>query len=70
MIEGCRDEGWSYASSVMALVANANRGPKTRPFKPEQFNPMARARVGESPGKPIRVSWEQFEMLMGGVKKE
>ena len=42
MAEGLGRERWTHTSVVMALIANVNRDPKkTRPFKPEQFNPYA-----------------------------
>ena len=44
MAEARQRESWARTASVMALIANANRDPKkTRPFKPSDFDPFARA---------------------------
>ena len=42
MAEARERSEWSRASTVMALIANANRDPKkTRAFKPADFDPYA-----------------------------
>ncbi len=44
MAEARQRDEWSRTSSVMALVANTQRNPKkTRPFRPGDFDPFARA---------------------------
>ncbi|MFI4915584.1 MAG: hypothetical protein ACIAS6_03625 [Phycisphaerales bacterium JB060] len=44
MAEARQHDEWSRTSSVMALVANTQRNPKkTRPFRPSDFDPFARA---------------------------
>ena len=52
MAEAARREAWEHTSSLMALVANANRDPKRKPtpFKPADFNPYALRR---SSGLPL-----------------
>ncbi|MDD3587762.1 MAG: hypothetical protein PHQ75_11340 [Thermoguttaceae bacterium] len=34
------------ASCIMALIVNCHRDSKTKPFKPEQFNPLVQKTVG------------------------
>jgi hypothetical protein len=44
LAEGAGRARWAHTSILCALVANANRDPKrTRPFKPSDFDPYARA---------------------------
>ncbi|MEZ6233409.1 MAG: hypothetical protein R3B68_04395 [Phycisphaerales bacterium] len=44
MAEARQRDEWSRTASVMALVANTQRNPKkTRPFRPSDFDPFARA---------------------------
>jgi hypothetical protein len=43
MAEGLGRERWAHTSLLCAILANANRDPKrTRPFKPDDFNPYSR----------------------------
>jgi len=43
MAEGVQMLQWGQTSSVLAMLANANRDPKKKPspFRPEDFNPWA-----------------------------
>lgn len=42
MAEGRSREAWGHTSHLLCLIANVNRDPKkSRPFRPEQFNPHA-----------------------------
>jgi len=38
-----QERAWERTSSLMALTANVNRNKKTRPYKPADFNPYAKA---------------------------
>ncbi|MBN2559919.1 MAG: hypothetical protein JXQ75_03190 [Phycisphaerae bacterium] len=40
MADGRQHHDWSVAASVMALIANCHRDPKTRAFKPKEFHPL------------------------------
>jgi len=41
MAEARVQHTWAATSSVLAMIANANRDPKkTRPFVPNDFNPL------------------------------
>ena len=41
MAQARAKEKWQHTSSILSLIANANRDPKkTRPFKPSDFNPF------------------------------
>ena len=43
MAEGCGQEHWQHTSTILAMLANANRDPKkTRAFKPSDFDPYAK----------------------------
>jgi len=45
MAEGRQRHTWVHTSSLLALIANANRDPKkTRAFKPSDFDPYAKSR--------------------------
>jgi len=45
MAEGRQRHAWIHTSSLLALIANANRDPKKhRPFKPSDFDPYANKR--------------------------
>ena len=49
MAEARERAAWSHTSAIMALIANVNRDPKkTRPYKPDDFNPLARRRDGDA----------------------
>lgn len=40
MAEAASRDAWAHTSTVLAMLANANRDPKkTRPFKPSDFDP-------------------------------
>ena len=42
MAEGRGRECWAHTSTILALIANANRDPrKTRPFNPGDFDPYS-----------------------------
>ncbi len=41
MAEARTRQEWARTSSLLALIANVHRDPKkTRPFKPDDFNPL------------------------------
>jgi len=42
---------WTQTSAIMALTANVNRDPKSRPFTPNDFNPFTPP--SPPPGIPI-----------------
>lgn len=46
MTRGRAKAEWSRTSAVLAMLANANRNPKKRPypFEPDDFNPFAEYR--------------------------
>ena len=44
MAEGKQRHTWIHTSSLLALIANANRDPKkTRAFKPSDFDPYVKS---------------------------
>ena len=47
MTEAIGREAWNHTSSVLAMLANANRDPKKSPraFKPSDFNPYAKRKI-------------------------
>lgn len=54
MAEARQRDEWARTSSLMALLANANRDPKKhRPFKPSDFDPFTQA---HKPKQKIPVS--------------
>ena len=45
MAEARAKDNWAHTSCVLAMIANTSRDPKkTRPFKPDDFNPFSRRR--------------------------
>lgn len=52
MAEGRRRDEWDRASSIMAIIANANRDPKKPPASPRRFHPF----YAEPRGPKLRVS--------------
>ena len=38
-----QERAWERTSSLMALIANVNRGQKSRAYKPNDFNPYAKS---------------------------
>jgi hypothetical protein len=39
MVQGRREAVWGVASEVLAMLANCHKGPKTKSFSGEDFNP-------------------------------
>lgn len=57
---------WGMTSSQMALLANVNRDPKkTRPFHPNDFNPLAEQRETSS---RIPLTTDNIQLLKSFVK--
>ena len=52
-----QERSWERTSSIMALVANVNRGKNSKSYKPADFNPYAKQRAPDLP------STEQLEYL-------
>lgn len=48
MTESRRQHDWSQTSCILALTAEMNRNTKKKstPFKPDDFNPMAKGNKG------------------------
>ena len=61
MADAKRRHDWWLASSLMALHAEINRDRKrrSRPFKPEEFNPMIRRS-----NRPIPITVSQLAELL------
>jgi hypothetical protein len=50
MAEECIRERWNHTSSLLAMLANANRDPKKgRALRPADFHPMQQAAVAKAP---------------------
>jgi hypothetical protein len=49
---------WARSSLICAILANANRDPKSKPFTPDDFSPYKQ----EKP-KPVKDTKAAFEML-------
>jgi phage terminase small subunit len=62
MADAKRRHDWWLASSLMALHAEINRDRKrrSRPFKPEEFNPMIRRT-----SRPLPINVTQLASLLG-----
>ena len=62
MAEGRTKDEWSRTASLMAWIGNCHRDPKkTRPFRPSDFDPFAKA------AKPIKVGVDVVkEMFVHG----
>lgn len=54
MAEGKQRDAWARTSSLMALIANANRDPKKhRAFRPTDFDPFS---LTQAPKQKVDVS--------------
>jgi len=42
MAEGLDQQQWRHTSSLCAVLANANRPPSRRAYRPEDFNPYSK----------------------------
>ena len=76
MAEGRQRDEWSRTSSVMALVANTQRNPKkTRPFRPGDFDPFARAsdkrtQVIPAPVSVLKDMFIRNQKQQGGTRED
>ena len=43
MAQAVQRERWNHTSSILALLFNVNRGPRTEPARPKDFNPFVAA---------------------------
>ena len=46
MADGRQHHDWCVAASLMALLANCHRDPKTKAFKPKDFHPLMKKNSG------------------------
>lgn len=53
MYLGHLEDEWTRTSSLMALIANCNRGPETQPFSPDSFNPFRKSPSRNAGGEPL-----------------
>ena len=76
MAEARQRDEWSRTSSVMALVANTQRNPKkTRPFRPCDFDPFARAadkrtQVIPAPVSVLKDVFIRNQKQQGGTRED
>lgn len=76
MAESRQRDEWSRTSSVMALVANTQRNPKkTRPFRPGDFDPFARAadkrtQVIPAPVSVLKDVFIRNQKQQGGTRED
>ena len=62
MAEARSRDAWAHTSTVLAMIANANRDPKrTRAFRPGDFDPYSQKSSAERP-TPI-VKGRNFDIL-------
>ena len=60
MAEARAKDNWAHTSAVLALTANTHRDPKkSRPFRPDDFNPYAARRRG----KGIAIQTDNIDVL-------
>jgi hypothetical protein len=45
MAEAVQRERWNHTSSLLALLFNVNRAPRTEPARPRDFNPFVVSEV-------------------------
>lgn len=69
MAEGRQSDQWNHTASVLALLANAHRDPKkSRPFRPEEFHPIAAAKRAARP--PIKGDIRMLKQVFVDQKAE
>lgn len=58
MAEARQRADWQHTSSVICIIANANRDPKRRPdpFKPADFDPFTPPKVAKT--------WDEFVKMI------
>ena len=60
MAEGRNRAAWARTATILALIANVNRDPKTPAFKPDQFDPYTPSRPAPVTDAPITVLRDVF----------
>ncbi len=63
MAEAVQRERWNHTSSILALLFNVNRSPRSEPARPRDFNPFAAAQA-EPPLVKMKAS-EIGKLLLG-----
>lgn len=70
MAEGKQRAAWSHTSALLAMLANVNRGKKSKTFKPGDFDPYdkrATQRSEKLPGN-VRMLKDVFINNAGRLK--
>lgn len=65
MADGRARSQWAQVSSLMALIANANRSKNSRTFKPSDFSPFKDERKRVATKADIEFAREMFEGMRG-----
>lgn len=58
MAEGLRREQWDHTAHLLAMIANANRDPRSAAFHPRDFHPYL---------APVAVAWMSMADLCDAV---
>ena len=68
MAEAAAEDRWNHTSSILAMIANASRDAKKKPtpFKPADFNPLAKARRRQG----IRITADNVGLLKRLVRSK
>ncbi len=64
MAEAVQRQAWNHTSSILALLFNVNRAPRTEPARPRDFNPFAAVSEVEPPLMKMKAS-EIGKLLIG-----
>lgn len=63
MARARRDAEWDQTAMVLAMIANGNRGRRTRPFSPKDFHPATARRRGRGGGSRTPITAANIEDL-------
>lgn len=68
MADGVREHDWAQTASIMCLIANVNRNPKTtkKPYTPQDFMPRFGARAKKKEVRPATpADLEKMKAMFG-----